>query len=218
MKTSVVMKRELMGLCVRQETGSKMFNANDMVAIGNSHRENLGLSKKQLASYFELSSTCELINAICIEDNVQLDDVKRSKRGINGGTWVHPILFVDMAMWFSPQLKAKILRWVLDGLLDARNESGDSFKQMNKALTKYFPSEMDSPLSYIKAANQVANACKVGTGKDKWQGATESQLKLRDKIQDNACLLADVTPNAGTCINKAISKAMIYMRLQGETI
>lgn len=218
MKTSVVMKRDLMGMHVRQETGSGMFNANDMVLIGNAHRDNLGLSKKQLASYFDLDSTGELINAICIEENIQIDEVKRSKRGINGGTWVHPILFVDMAMWFSPQLKAKILKWVLDGLLEARNESGDSFKQMNKTLTKYFPQEMEAPLSYIKIANQVANACKVGTDKDKWQKATESQLKLRDKIQDNVCLLADVTPNAGTCVNKAISKAMVYMRLQGENI
>lgn len=211
MKTKVIMERSMMGLPVRQDSKSEMFNANDMHAIGNSHRETLGLGKKQLASYFDLDSTKELINAICIEDNIQADDVKISKRGKSGGTWVHPVLFVDMVMWYSPKLKAKIIKWVIDGLLSARNSSGDSFKEMNKVLTKYFYREFESPMAYMQAANQVANACKVGTGKDKWQKASESQLMLRDKIQDNVCLLADVTPNAGTCINKAISKANVFM-------
>tara|TARA_R110002020_G_scaffold394423_1_gene604462 strand:+ start:41 stop:697 length:657 start_codon:yes stop_codon:yes gene_type:complete len=212
MKTKVIMERSMMGLPVRQDSKTEMFNANDMHNIGNEHRVNLGLGKKQLASYFDLDSTKELINAVCMEDNIQSEDVKISRRGKNGGTWVHPVLFVDLVMWYSPKLKAKIIKWVIDGLLSARNNSGDSFKEANKVLTKYFPKEFESPIAYMQAANQVANACKVGTGKDKWQKASEDQLILRDKIQDNICLLADVTPNAGTCINKAISKAMIYVR------
>lgn len=216
MKSRVIMERKMMGLPVRQDSKSGMFNANDMHSIGNEHREGLGLSQKQLASYFDLDSTSELINAVCIEDNVGIEDVKISKRGKNGGTWVHPVLFVDMVMWYSPSLKAKIIKWVIDGLLSARNESGDSFKEMNKTLTKYFSEEFSSPMAYIRAANQVSNACMVGTGKDKWQMANEDQLKLRSKIQENVCLLADVTPNAGSCISKAISKAQIFIRKSKE--
>lgn len=212
MKTTVVMQRDLLGMVVRQDSKTEMFNANDMHKIGNENRKINGMTEKQLASYFDLDSTTELINAICLEDNLKLDDVKRSKRGKNGGTWVHPVLFVDMAMWYSPKLKAKIIRWVIDGLLSARNDSGDSFKIMNKNLTKNFPKEFENPMSYMKAANQVANACKVGSGKDKWEKASEHQLKMRDKIQENVCILADVTPNAGTCINKSISKAIEHFR------
>lgn len=219
MKTSVIMKRDLLGLNVRQDSKTEMFNANDMHKIGNEHRKINGMTKKQLASYFDLDSTTELVNAICLEDNLRIDDVKRSKRGKNGGTWVHPVLFVDMAMWYSPKLKAKIIKWVIDGLLSARNESGNSFKQMNHHLNKNFPKEFESPISYMQAANQVANACKVGTGKEKWQKASEKQLKLRGKIQENVCILADVTPNAGTCINKAISKAITHLRgLNNEVV
>ena len=219
MKTSVVMHRELLGMTVRQDSKTEMFNANDMHKIGNEHRKTNGMTEKQLASYFDLDSTTELLNAICLEDNLKLDDVKHSKRGKNGGTWVHPVLFVDMAMWYSPKLKAKIIKWVIDGLLSARNESGESFKEMNKHLTKNFPKEFENPMSYMQAANQVANACKVGTGKDKWQKANEKQLTLRDKIQENVCLLADVTPNAGTCINKSISKAITHLRgLDNEVV
>lgn len=216
MKTKVIMERKMMGLQVRQDSQTGMFNANDMHKIGNEHRKISGLSQKQLASYFDLDATSELINAVCIEDNIQLDDVKISKRGKNGGTWIHPVVFVDMAMWYSPALKAKIIKWVIDGLLSARNDSGDSFKEMNKVLTKYFPSEFSSPIAYMQAANQVANACKVGTGKDKWQKASERQLMLRSKIQENICMLADMSPNAGTCISKSISKAIIFTRKQKE--
>ena len=59
-------------------------------------------------------------------------------------------------------------------------------------------------------------ACQVGTGKDKWQEASEQQLKLRDKIQENVCILADVTPNVGTCLNKAIEKAQAHFRVKEE--
>lgn len=212
MKTGVIMKRDLMGLSVRQNSKDGMFCANDINDIGNMHRKGLNLSTKQIGSYFNLDSTRELINAVCIEENITIDEVKKSKRGKNGGTWLHPIVFVDMAMWYSPQLKAKILRWVMDGLLLSRNESGTSFVEMNKVLTKYFSKEFDSPIAYIRIANQIANACKVGSGSDKWQLASEEQLKLRDKIQDNVCILADVSPNAGTCVSKSISKAFIHQR------
>jgi len=216
MKTSVIMNRDLMGLSVRQDSQTQLFNANDMLKVGNSHRKTEGLSQKQLASFFDLDSTSELINAICIEENISIEKVKKSKRGKNGGTWVHPILFVDMAMWYSPVLKVKILGWVIDGLLSARNESGDSFKGMCSTLNRQFESEFNNPLAYSKIANQISNACKVGTQKNKWQKASESQLKLRDKIQENVCLLADMSPNVGTCINKSISKALNSTRKASE--
>lgn len=216
MKTKVIMKRDLLGLSVRQDSKTRMFNANDMFKIGNKYRSKNGLSKKQLASFFNLTSTNELINAICIEENISEDEVKISKRGKNGGTWVHPILFIDMAMWYSPELKVRVLGWVIDGLLNARNDSGDSFKEMCKVLSREFKDEMSNPLIYAQVANQISNACGVGTQKDKWQKASERQLRLREKIQENVCLLADVMPNIGTCVNKAISKALFYTRKNEE--
>lgn len=212
MKTAVIMNRTLLGELVRQNSQDKMFNANDMHKVGNEHRKQNELSKKQLASYFTLEATSDLINAICLEENISIDQVKKSKKGKFGGTWVHPVLFIDLAMWYSPKLRVKIISWVLDGLLEARNESGESFKGMMSALSRSFNDEVNNPLAFTRVANQVANACQVGTGKDKWQKASEKQLKLRDKIQDNVCLLADVTPNVGTCLNKSIEKAQSHFR------
>jgi len=209
MKTAVIMKRELMGIPVRQNHKTKMFNANDLHKIGNEHRKILGLPAKQLAQYFTIAPTDELIKEICLTEVIRLDDVKKATKGKEGGTWVHPILFVDLAMWYSPKLKYQIIKWVMDDLMEARDESGDSYKRMSSTLSRCFPKEFDHPLSYVRVAKAIAAACGVQEGADKWQKASERQLKLRDKIQANIELIADLCPNAGECINKAIEKARL---------
>lgn len=207
MKTSVIMERKLMGYVVRQNHKTEMLNANDLHKAGNAVRDINGMTKKQMASYFNLDSTNELIKEVCLIDGLRLDEVKKSTRGKAGGTWVHPIVFIDMAMWYSPELKVRILKWVQDGLLMARDESGESFKEMMSVLSRHFPKEMDNPIRYIEVSNKIAAECRVGTGKDKWQKATEEQLKKRAKIHSNIMLIADLCPNVGTCISKAIQKA-----------
>jgi len=208
MKTAVIMKRELMGIEVRQNHKTKMFNANDLHKVGNEHRKILGLPKKLLAQYFVIEPTQELIKELCLSELITLDEAKKATKGRDGGTWVHPIILVDLAMWYSPKLKVKILKWVIDGLMEARDESGESFKRMNSTLVRAFPKEFENPLSFIRAARAIALACKVTEGADKWQKATEKQLKLRDKIQNNIELIADLCPNAGECIKKSIEKAL----------
>lgn len=208
------MERNLLGGVVRQNHKSGMLNANDLHKIGNDLRDRTKLSEKQMAAYFNLDSTSELINEICLVENIGTDDVKASKKGKYGGTWINPILFVDMAMWYSPQLKVKIIQWVIDGLLDARDDSGNSFKQMNGVLKDQFPSEFCA-LKAQEAAKTIAAECRVGSGPDKWQKASEDQLKTRAKIQEAVIIIADLCPNMGTAINKAITKVR-NSQLTGE--
>ena len=32
----------------------------------------------------------------------------------NGGTWMHPMLFIDFAMWINPSFKYDVLKFVYD--------------------------------------------------------------------------------------------------------
>ena len=205
MKTAVIMERKLFGGVVRQNHKTGMLNANDLHKIGNSMRKGADLSLKQMGSYFHLDSTNELIKEICLVENASVEDVKASKKGKFGGTWVSPVLFVDMAMWYSPQLKVQIIKWVIDGLLDARDNSGESYKRMASALKQNFSSEF-SPIKMIEVANTIAAECKVGIGKDKWQKASEKQLVKREKIQDTVAMISDLCPNIGVALNKSINK------------
>lgn len=206
MKTAVIMERQLLGGVIRQNHKTGMLNANDLHKVGNMLRAQSELTEKQMASYFNLDSTNELIKEICLVENIGVDDVKVSKKGKSGGTWVNPVLFVDMAMWYSPQLKVRILKWVIDGLLDARDNSGESYKRMASTMNRCFSKEF-SPIKMAEVARTIAAECKVGLAKDKWQKATEAQLVRRDKIQDAITLIADLCPNMGTAVNKAIYKA-----------
>jgi hypothetical protein len=205
MKTAVIMERDLLGCTIRQNHKTGMLNANDLHKVGNQMRKQHGFTEKQMGSYFNLDSTSELINEVCLVENIGVDEVKKSTKGKYGGTWINPIIFVDMAMWYSPQLKVRILQWVIDGLLDARDDSGDSFKKMNSVLIRQFPQEYNQ-LKAAEAAKTIALECKVGSGKDKWQKASEEQLKLRAKIQEAVILIADLCPNIGTAVSKAIAK------------
>jgi hypothetical protein len=205
MKTAVVMERKLFGGVIRQNHKTGMLNANDLHKVGNAMRKGAELSPKQMGAYFMTDSSDELIKEICLVENVGVEDVKVSKKGKFGGTWVSPVLFVDMAMWYSPQLKVQIIKWVIDGLLDARDNSGESYKRMASSLKQNFAKEF-SPIKMIEVANTIAAECKVGISKDKWQKATESQLKKREKIQDTVSMISDLCPNIGVALNKAINK------------
>ena len=208
MKTTVFMRRSLLGGEIRQDSITGMFNVTDLHAIANRQRELEGQKPKQMASYFLIDSTNDLIDALCVEEKITTDKLKKTSRGKFGGTWVHPVIFLDMAMWYSPVLRIKVIKWVLDGLLSVRNDSGESFKSMSSELTKCFPREFRKPIAYARIANQISDACEVGTGRDRWQSASAEQLALRDRIQNNVIILADSTENSGTCVIKAIRKAV----------
>ena len=214
MKTAVVMQRELYGSVIRQNSKTQMFNGNDLLKICNEARLTKGLQEKQMGNYMVNASTKELIEQVCIQENLDESDVIQTKRGKVGGTWMHPVVMIDFAMWLSPELRVKILSWVLDGLVDARDESGTSFKAAMSSLSRNFESEAARPQFYHAISNQIATACLVGNDKDKWQKASEQQLRLRSSIHEYICVLADMSPNAGTCVSKAIQKAVSKHRAQ----
>lgn len=183
------------------------FCANDLLVMGNKVRENDNLPIKQLASYFDTDETKEFINQIKWEFGLEEHQIKKVTKGRSGGTWVHPLIFVDLATWISPEFKVKIYKWVLDGLLEHRDNSGDSYKAMNKALTENY--NIQDPTFYIRLANFIAKACGVlHKGKDKWQLATEDQLKLRDNIHKRITIYSEVVDNKVDCINKAVNKEL----------
>lgn len=178
MKTNQVMERKFMGSVVRQNHKDKFFNATDLVKIGNKYRENIGLSKKDLYQYFDNPSTKEFIKKIMKKENVA--DVKQTKRGKSGGTWVHPLIIIDIAMWLSPDFKYEALKWIEDKLTESRDYSGDSYKAMSSALHKTY--EFKEVHYLIK---EVAKRIKQVIGVEDWNTATEKQLKDRDKIHNN---------------------------------
>jgi len=186
METEVIMKRELFGCQISQKSKSEFFSATDLVSAGNKWRIANGLPFFNLAAFFQNKSTKEFLAML----EEKYGTVKINSRGKGGNTWVHPLLFIDIALSISPNLKIEVYEWLFDHLLKYRNESGDSYKKMSGALYLKHTNKTAFPRYIQEIAEKIKNTCGV---KD-WQQADESKLKMRDRIHENISLLCDVLP------------------------
>ena len=190
MKTNQVMIREFPlaeqiynKSTVRQRTKDSYFNATDLLKTYNS----LTGSKKQMNSFLRSRETKEFSKVI---ENNEIADLKRQmahnrKAYVSNkkyGTWMHPYLFIDFAMWISPEFKYKTIKWVHDNLIKFRVDSGDNYNKLKSAIAdRYFRLyEKKAPADiYIQVAKQI----KQIVGIDKWNNASEKQLELRNRLE-----------------------------------
>lgn len=132
MKTNNVMVRPMGDFVVQQRTKDGMFNATALLKQWNTSTG----AKKEIKDYIRNESTKEFISALITEENLnRANPPYLTSRGkINGGTWMHPLLFIDFAMWINPTFKVKALKFVSDQMLKYRNESGDGYKYLSGAV------------------------------------------------------------------------------------
>lgn len=187
MKTAVKMKRELFGCEVEQNSKTEMFNATSLSKAGNKWRVANNLTEFNLSQWLKSKGTQEFIQAL----ERKHGEVLKVGRGRNSATWIHPLLFIDMALAISPKLKIEVYEWLFDNLIKYRNESGDSYIRMSGALFNNASNKENFPRYIQDVAKKIKLACNV----DDWQSATESQLQKRDKIHDAVTLLCGVLRN-----------------------
>ena len=139
MKTNQIMTRPMGSFHVEQRTKDGFFNATDLLKQWNSNTQNSGeLKQKTIAHYFENSATEEFMNALMTEEgftcrnSVYVKSKARADRG--GGTWMHPIMFIDFAMWLNPAFKVKVIKFVYDEMIRYRNEAGDAYRELSSAV------------------------------------------------------------------------------------
>src|ERR1035437_260507 len=139
MKTSVSLIRKMGEFDVIQRTQDGMFNATELLKQWNKSSG----QQKGVHHYFEQSSTKEFITALVEEESKERNTAKTSisaiytkQRGISGGTWMNPMLFIDFAMWLNPVFKVKVLKFVYDELIRFRNDAGDSYRTMSESVSK----------------------------------------------------------------------------------
>lgn len=199
MTTQVIMKKELFGSEIRQQNKTEFFCANDLVAAGNKWRALNGITIFNLGQYFNQKSTQEFI--LEIENKYNIKAISSTK-GRNGSTWVHPLLFIDIALAINPKLKIEVYEWIFDNLIKFRNDSGDSYKEMAAALYIRYNNKREFP-TYL---SKVAMYIKSQVGVEDWQTATEEQLKKRDKIHDSIKLLCNVLQDTNQAVKLGVQE------------
>lgn len=166
------MERELFGVSVSQHSKTEYFSATDLTKAGNRYRAINGLPPFNEKAWMANKGTKEFIKEL----EAKFGKVKISAKGRGHHTWIHPLLFIDMALAISPKLKIETYEWLFDHLIKNRNESGESYNLMCGAL--YVRHQNKSTFhTYIRdVAKNIQVACQA---KD-WQKANEKQLKARD--------------------------------------
>lgn len=199
METQVIMKRELFGCEISQQSKSGYFSAIDLVNAGDKWRLANGLKEFQFYQYLKSKTVVEFIAEIESKYKVK---ALISRKGRYGSTWVHPLLFIDIALAINPKLKVEVYEWLFDNLIKFRNDSGDSYKAMSAAIYIRFGNKKEFP-NYIQ---RVANYIKAELKVTDWQNASEDQLKQRDTIHNSIRLLCNVLNNTDQAVRIGVKE------------
>src|SRR5690606_15811952 len=103
----------------------------------NKVNDNFGRKGTRIDDFLRLDSTTSFIDALRddfdnAEDSRYLQPYL-STRGKNGGTWMHPYLFIDFAMWVNPKFKVQVIKFVYDELIKYRHNAGDNYKLLSES-------------------------------------------------------------------------------------
>lgn len=184
MKTNKVMIRKMGNFQVTQRTKDAMFNATELLKQWNL----LAGTQKKLDHFFENKSTKEYIIALSADlDTRNSVYVKsRASRGLNAGTWMHPYLFIDFAMWLNPQFKLQVIKFVYDQLIKNRHEAGDNYRLLTCAVATL------KNHNYPKTAKAINHIVFNKHDKELRQTASEEQLKELAVIEQKIAFAIDM--------------------------
>lgn len=150
MKTNQVMIRDNKAFI--QRTSDSYFNATALLDNWNSKTDN---SNIQMGNYKNSPSTKRYIEQLQKEG---IETPMLTGRGKNGGTWMHPKLFIDFAMYVSTEFKSIVIDYVLDGLITSRHDAGDYYNEMCAAIlerhVEYYNTR-PNPNIYIIEAKRI---------------------------------------------------------------
>jgi hypothetical protein len=195
------MKRELLGSDIKQRSDNGFFSATDLESIGNKWRLQNGYKHLfDMNEWLRQKSVKEFIEKLTEVEKIQ---VKINSKGKNSDTWIHPYIFIDMALAISPELKISVYQWIYDSLIKYRNNSGDSYKKMTGALWLSIENKSKFKDELVYIANRIKIECDVTD----WNEATEKQLKLRDKIHEYIALLSDIIRERENLIDVSVKRA-----------
>ena len=150
------MQRELFGMPISQKSKSEFFSATDLVKAGDKWRRSNGMNDFNFSQYLKSKSANEFMDELKTKTG---SDVIIKSRGKGTHTWVHPYLFIDIALAINPRLKIEVYGWIFDKLIEYRNESGDSYKKMCGALFCRSSNKAQFHTNIIKVADYIRVLC-----------------------------------------------------------
>lgn len=109
-----------------------MFNATALLKQWNAVHD----VERKMDNYFASDKTKTFISTIMERENLNTPKLVylKSRGKYNGGTWMHPMLFIDFAMWIDPEFKYDVLKFVYDQMIAYRNDAGDAYRKLGQSI------------------------------------------------------------------------------------
>ena len=177
MKTNQVISRTFFDAEVRQKHKTQMFNANDLMSI---YHAKFPTQRKHVQHYFDNASTKEFIEHLIQTERIPANEVIESSKGRNGGTWVHPFVFIDLAMWLDPAFKLQAIKWAFDNLCLLRDTAGNTFKELSETVKDVL--QPDNAFIYANEIRLLQGLANIDPGER--NHATEAQLTKLNILQN----------------------------------
>lgn len=166
---------------VFQRTSDGFFNATALL-----RQWNKGDKKKDLDDFLGNKMTKEYIKVIESRENLNTHkggDLKvvKSTRGKFGGTWMHPFLFIDFAMWLNVEFKYEVIKFVYDQLIQYRIEAGDTYREMAAEIAKISKKE-DITYNITNVASAI-NIIVYGRHQREIRNKEAEEQSMRDLVK-----------------------------------
>lgn len=186
------MVRKMGKFSVKQRTSDGFFNATSLLKQWNENSK----SERKLDNYFGSDKSKEFISTIIERENLHTPKMvyvkSRASRGDNAGTWMHPLLFIDFAMWINPSFKYDALKFVYDEMIKYRNMAGDAYSKLAsevqiiigaKNMPKYMP-QISRAINYVVFNNHENGERNKHGVEEKQKELWQLELKVADLIED----------------------------------
>lgn len=176
---------------VLQRTSDGYFNATKLIEQWNKS----GNEKRYLDNFWKGHHLVELMSEIAENElgvkSVDFTELKnmlaKTKRGkYESGTWVHPILFVKLAMYLNPRFEYQVIRFVYDELIKFRHLAGDNYNVLTTAIAKL------PDCDYRTTAKAMQWIVFNRTGKNLRQQATQKELAEISDIENKLAYAIDM--------------------------
>jgi len=182
------MTRQMGVFDVYQRTKDEMFDATSLAKQWNSASHPVK-GRKDVSDFLRLDKTKEFITTLENDsdfDTGKIVSVSRGGNNKNQGTWMHPLLFIDFAMWLNPSFKLQVLKFVYDQLIGNRKLAGNNYNLLSASGVKlkgYNFSEIAVAMQWIVFGTK---------GKNLRQSATEVQLKELYELEQKLSFAIDM--------------------------
>lgn len=180
MKTNLTLHsedRNLFGVPVRQQTKDEFLCLTDLQVAYNKMQFDKGWSFRTIDDISRLSSFQERVYFLLLEQNFVIPQIsgfmetikergfskymkelgvwKTTGKGENRQVFCNPYLWVLIALEMNPEIYAKVIKWLTDGLVFSRVEAGNNYPMLTEKLSTLPDFNSRERFDYIQISEEM---------------------------------------------------------------